>query len=639
MPRSTSHPKKPRAKHHDDAAPVARDVQASLQSIYNDDAQEDLSVFQQGSRWRHVAWVVAAIVLLGVMSASAWWGWVVFQDARQAAGAELDVAWAQGIERVAIGEERSFEVAWRNTSGQVLRDAEVRIQLPTDFTMTSVSPEPSDASLHAWRLGVVAPGEKGVIRIKGFFLGSVGGSTSLQALGIAARSDGAVGQDSDALTLQYDGSVLAGTFTVPERIQAGESFDVKYVLGNLGRETMRAMQLRVVFPSGFLPAVSSTAAYSVDSAERTVMVPVAELKPGEYASLTFSGAFASGFDGEGEFSAAAGTVGVDGGFLPAAQSVSRTAVRAGDLVLQLVANGSAEDVSIVPGATLRTSLRYENTSSETLKHAQITLFAESYLNGTSATGTSLLQWKRLDESRGAVSSTKSRVQTLVYRESNVSSLAELAPHASDTFDIAWPTLKTASGTKDALIRLSAEALIENADGSKRIVRAQPITVAYKTDATLQTSVRYFTEEGAPIGSGPLPPVIGQATTYRVYWSVKKTLHALDQAIVEAMLPSNVQWTGSTESSQGAFRYDAQTRTVRWELGRVDEQRGSVDGWFMVTLVPGTLDVGRFAGLVGEASLRAKDAKRNEFIEQKAASLSTDLRDDEGAVNKGVVRSP
>jgi hypothetical protein len=137
--------------------------------------------------------------------------------------------------------------------------------------------------------------------------------------------------------------------------------------------------------------------------------------------------------------------------------------------------------------------------------------------------------------------------------------------------------------------------------------------------------------------GPLPPLVGKTTVYRVYWKVQKTLHALDEATVTAVLPQIGTWTGKTETSMGAIAYDETTRMVRWTIGKVADGTKEFEGWFEVALTPQSVDVGRFAALLGETSFQARDGRLQEVVRRTKPAVSTDVSNDEGAKGKGVVR--
>ena len=60
--------------------------------------------------------------------------------------------------------------------------------------------------------------------------------------------------------------------------------------------------------------------------------------------------------------------------------------------------------------------------------------------------------------------------------------------------------------------------------------------------------------------------------------------------------------------------------------------------FEVHLTPDAFDIGRFAQLLGETRLEARDPQVNEAVLLSQPGLSTDLSEDEAARGKGVVRA-
>jgi hypothetical protein len=217
--------------------------------------------------------------------------------------------------------------------------------------------------------------------------------------------------------------------------------------------------------------------------------------------------------------------------------------------------------------------------------------------------------------------------------------AQLLPQEEGTIDIEIPTLPVTSSTKDAAIRLTLEGSMDAVgnDRSVRVIRTAPLTFRYRSDVALASEARYFTEEGAPLGAGPLPPVAGKTTSYRVFWSVNKTLHPLENLQVTAVLPASVAWGAASSSQAGTLSYDDATRTVTWSLNRMPEDVDALEASFEIQLTPTEFDVGRFAQLLGESRLSATDPTVSEPVIRALPPLTSDLQNDEGARSKGVVK--
>jgi len=264
---------------------------------------------------------------------------------------------------------------------------------------------------------------------------------------------------------------------------------------------------------------------------------------------------------------------------------------------------------------------------------------ESMLDGVSSTGTTLLDWSALADDGHGATDTKARVQTIRYSKDGLPALAQLVPQEDGTIDLTIPTLDVTTSTKDATIRLTLEGLMASVGKEKslRVIRTNPITLRYRSDASLGSEARYFTEEGAPVGSGPLPPVVKKTTTYRIYWSVNKHLHVLDGMQVSAVLPGSVAFGGNSSTDAGDLSYDPAKRTVTWSLNRIPDGVNQLGAMFDIQLTPAEIDANRFADLLGETTLTASDSDVNEQVVRTVPPLTTDLQNDENAKDKGVVK--
>ncbi len=543
-----------------------------------------------------------------------------------------------GPEQVLLGEEQSYDLVWKNTGTDVVKNVDIRVNLPADFTLTSLDPAPSSANVRLWHLNNLQPNSAGHIRVKGYFVGSLGGQTAIQTLTTYPLEDNQYTSEQTSLkTIVYTGTVLAGNLLFPTRVLAGESVPIRYVIANLGKQPMTNLMARVTLPVGFITNAVATSV-QMDLVNRTLTFPIGVLAPNAFYTANVPGIFASGMSGDAVFIGETGRMSIDGGFLPAAHSESRLAIAPGDVVFHLVANGTDTGRSITAGEPLRAAFEYQNVSGQSLKDISITLAFESLVNGKSTTGTSLLNWNQLSDASQGTSSTKTRLQVIHYNKGNTPLFAELPSQAKGRIEVSLPTLATSTGTKDALIRVSARVYAQvPGENQARELSSQPITLTYRSDAKVSVEARYYSEEGVPMGTGPLPPVVGTSTSYRVFWRVRKSLHDLADAKVSVVLPKIVSWKGKIDAQLGDIVYDEVSRTVTWTLGRVPEGSQEVEGWFDISLTPEALDIGRFASLLGETSFQAQDAHIKETLAQTLPALNTDLSTDEGARGKGVVR--
>jgi len=138
-------------------------------------------------------------------------------------------------------------------------------------------------------------------------------------------------------------------------------------------------------------------------------------------------------------------------------------------------------------------------------------------------------------------------------------------------------------------------------------------------------------------SGPLPPKVGQNTTYTIVWQIKNYLNDLKNVKVRATLPSNVNLTGKflPEEEKDKFVFDNTSREIIWNVSN-DEVLPAGTGVsnngpylvIQVSLLPNQDQIGQNALIIKEAKITAEDQFTGETIESIAPAVDTSLPDDD-----------
>lgn len=616
------------------------DVQMSLERIYRGEMGElpDFASIERSSSSRVVRWILGLGVGVILLSTLAWVGFFAIEPLTNRALAEgLTLALGDTTE-ITLGKEEEIVLTWHNEALQPLASADVRLSFPPEFQFISADPKPTDPKNFVWDLGLLSPRREGVIRVKGLFLGALGEVGTVQAVAnFQGRNTDRKRQVVVQDTLLYKETVLQGTLTASDTVLPGDVVTVQYSLQNQSTQSLENLLARIAIPSGFIPTASTT----MDAETRTLQFRVGSLPAKSLTTVQVTGKFSPEVSGERLFQAQAGQE-RSNGFFPIQRGEKRLNVLAGELVLRMVANGSSEAaISISPGEPVRLLLSYQNTSPETLSAITLTGTVEAIIDGKSVAPAILFPPKQLVLNPVAASSTKAKSVVVTYGKEQIPAFAALAPSTQGTIELFLPTHTLKKATKDALIRIVWQSEIGGIGTTKttRKVALPPLTLRYKSDLDLQVETRYYTEEGAPLGSGPLPPVVGNTTAYRVFWQLGKTLHTAEEIEVRAHLPRISAWSAKTQADSGVIRFDPQTRIVTWKIKRMPEDIGTLTASFEVQVTPEVADAGRFATIVEESSLDAQDATLKETIQRKKPIQTTDLQADEGANGKGVVRKP
>lgn len=607
-----------------------QEIEKSLEAIYQDDAgaMPDLTKFDRvKSRWWVVALAGAAAFVL-VLVAAAWAGFTFFKPFRGFSGQGLSIA-IEGSEHVSLGQDTTYFINYGNRASEPLAAAELRVTFPSDFTAVETDPRPTGDGL-SWRLGSLPVDGHGTIRIRGAFTGAIGTQTAIQVIG--SYRPASFNSDFEALAtkvLSYDESVLVGALSVPAKVLPGDQVAIRYAVENKGAAPLDGLVARLTLPEGFQRNATSTDALD----GREVRIPIGTLAAGASTTVAVVGTFSTGVSGDARVLAETGRIGSDGAFLPNQRTDATFTVLAGDLSLKLVVNGTDVDTTIQYGGVLRFGVGYENTSPEDLKDVTLRLRIESA--ATTTNRAALVDWSAYqDNASGTV-----KGSVVTWSKKQIPSFADLSPREEGTIDLSMRAVEAAVGTSTLAFRAVLEADIKSVGGTavNRTVRATPITIRYLTDAALGAEARYFSEEGAPLGSGPLPPRVGEKTVYRVRWTLAKRFHELKNVKVSATLPKIASWPGNAVADAGEVVYDAERRIVTWTLNRMPEDVADASVEFDVALTPTEADADRFAQIIGETRFEAADAALDQPVLRTWPALTTDLENDEGARGKGVVR--
>lgn len=143
---------------------------------------------------------------------------------------------------------------------------------------------------------------------------------------------------------------------------------------------------------------------------------------------------------------------------------------------------------------------------------------------------------------------------------------------------------------------------------------------------------YFQNDVFP-NQGPIPPRVGETTTYTVIWQVKNFNNDLKNVSVKSALPPDVRLTGKIfpEDQSSKFAFDTQSREIVWEIGDLAAGKGfSGPGptiSFQIAFTPTADQRGKTAILIGESKISAEDQWTEATLEKTASAVDTTLPDD------------
>lgn len=139
-------------------------------------------------------------------------------------------------------------------------------------------------------------------------------------------------------------------------------------------------------------------------------------------------------------------------------------------------------------------------------------------------------------------------------------------------------------------------------------------------------------------AGPLPPTVGQSTTYVINWRIKNYQDNVKNVKVKAVLPQNVNLNDNMfpDSEASHFSFDSKSREILWLVGDLSPNK-EVHLSFQVVLIPNLSQRGLIPQLVGPATVFAENQFTGAVSQSSAQAVSTSLPNDLGSSGGGIVK--
>jgi hypothetical protein len=608
--------------------PVAAEVAEGLKNIFTEsDDHAGLDRFAQTHHSTAKRLMIGIIVFLGLLTAVSWVGFFMFRPQSGGFAGEKVEMMVEGPDTPKASEPVTYLLRWKNGESIALGTASLEIRLPKQFHIIE-SPVQPDGETATWKIGSVAPGQDGQLAIKGVFLAPVDKTMDLQAILTYRPTDFSSDfQKVATKSVKLTGSALELTVVTPPKVLPGDKVTVEYHWKNAGEFALENVRLDAALPDDFVFESADPA-----PAADTRSWAIATTGAGAEGVITVHGSFATGAEGERNLGGSLVLLDETGAAMPQGQTLAATTVFKGDLVAALIMNGQTVAQPIRFGDTQRFAVTWKNSGTMPAEDVELTAVVEA----TPDAG--LLMWNLLkDKAAGVRDGTR-----LTWTKKQVPALARIEPGEEGTLEfevpLAMPPTAVPQDT-DFRVTASLEAKIAKIGGDQvdRTVKTSPIVGRLLSDAVLASEARYFNDDNLPVGTGPLPPKVGERTTYHVNWVVTNTLHELTNLKLSAKLPDGVVWGGWSSVDAGDLKYDASTSKMIWTLNRLPTSVTKLGVSFDVALVPSDDQRGRLASLLEATIFEATDKLTGDAVLETVGPLTTQLPNDDGATGKGKVQ--
>lgn len=557
---------------------------------------------------------IIIIILVGfALGAAGFWYWQKNPYSKEILKIEII-----GPTEAVISEEVEYTVKLKNNGNVRLEETHLIFEFPEHTLFEEGFSRRQEIGYE--KLGDIYPGDEKTFKFKGRFFGKEGEMKTVKALvsfrpkNLKARYD-----RESAFTTIIKSIPLTFDFDIPSKIEVERDFrfslnyysSLNYPLSNLG--------IRIEYPLDFEFLESDPQGLGKTEWE------ISLLNPAEGGRVEIKGKLSGETGQQKTFRASLGIWLKDEFVLLKEISKSVEIDRPGIFVSQRINNQNQYIAN--SGDLLHYEIFFRNVGNEPFLDLSLITTLEG--NGFDFTtiksdlgqfnkGDNFIVWDERD------------VFNLRFLDQGEEGKVEFWVNLKDGWEISSPAKKNAILKNIVLIPKVGKKEFETKVNSKLVI-----------------SQKGYYQDEVFGNSGPIPPKVGEETTYTIIWQAKNYFNDVKNVKVKAVLPSNVRLTGKIfpEEESLKFTFDNDSREIIWTVkdSKTLEAGTGISNSapniaFQVVLTPTSGQIAKTPQVIGRAAITGEDQWTERVVEGRSWAIDTSLLDDPSiSLEQGVVR--
>lgn len=549
---------------------------------------------------KNLVFVIVFAVLLGI--GSFFWYWQGNIYSKEIIRLEI-----LGPTEVTLGEEAEYIVNYKNEGNFRLDSPELIFEPPSG----SIEKEKilKRQTLGSDQLGqAIYPGEERSFSFKMRLFGKEGDIKVVKAyLSYQPKNLKARYESASSFTTKISSVPISLDFDLPSKIEAGKDFIFRLNYFSNTDYLLTDLSLQVDYPFGF-EFIASTPK-SLDKTEWQISV----LNKSEGGRIEITGNI-SGEVGEARIFKAKLGIWKEGEFILLKEITRGAEITELSIYLRQEINANPQYVA-VPGDWLHYKIYFKNIGIDGLTN----VFMVNQLEGDA------LDFGTI---RSDLGNHQEGDSSIVFDWRRVPSLQYLAPKEEGSIDF-WVKVKDDLGNvKNPTIK------------NKVFIGQIKQEFVTKIESKIEIVQKGYFQDEVFGNSGPIPPQVGQPTTYTIMWQIKNYYSDVKNAKAKAVLADNVELTGGIfpEYNIAGFSFDSESREIVWLIGDLERGIGlskpTTTLAFQVALTPRVSQRNQVADIIKEVILTGEDGWTETIMQGSSASIDTSLPDDP-AIEEGM----
>jgi len=541
-------------------------------------------------RNRFIFSIIILAVLAGVIG---YWNWQRNIYSKEVLKLEI-----LGPREVDFLEEIEYIVKYKNNGAVRLEEPRLIFEYPKQVIL----PE-NRTSFQEITLDDIYPGEEKTISFKARLLGKEGenlvakASLSYRPKNLKARYESAT-----TFTTTIKSVPLTFEFDLPSKIESGKNFTFRINYFSNLDYPLTDLRIQVEYPFDFEFITSAPKALE----RNEWLVPVLNQSQGGRIEVTGK---VSGEVGSAKIFKAKLGIFKEGEFILLKETAKGLEIIKPSIYFRQEINGNPQHVAM-PGQWLHYEIYFKNIGDDALNN----LFMVNQLEGEA------FDFETIKSDLGQ---TEPGGNSVIFDWRRVSQFQYLTPMEEGKVDF-WIKLKDDLGrVKNPILR------------NKVFISQVKEEFVTKISSKLEIVQKGYFQDEVFGNKGPIPPKVGETTTYTLIWQVKNYYSDVKDVKVKAFLPRNVELTAGKifpEEEASKFAFDPQSGEIVWSVGDLERGSGittsakSID--FQVAFTPNELQRGQTPEIISEAKITGEDSWTNRILEATSKSINTTLANDE-----------
>jgi uncharacterized repeat protein (TIGR01451 family) len=495
-------------------------------------------------------------------------------------------------------ENSIYKIIFKNDNRASLNNAEILLSYPENFKpKESQNLKIDNLSSSRILLGTIKGYSTETIEISGTFFAAKDSIIYLNAtLEYVPSNLNAKFQSKNQLGININSSPLILEIQAPSEIASGNKVDYVISFRNISAEYFDGVRLKVDYSEGF-SFISSDLAPS----EGNGVWYLGSLKPNQDGKIVVTGNIQGSGDESKIIKAYLGYEDEGGNFIVYNQKETTTKITSTILSIKQYLSEQA-DLNVDAGKTLKYTIEYKNNGDIALRDAIVTEEIDSRV----------LDFSKLDLKNGSYNASR---KVIIWRASEIPGLANLAPGDSGKISFSIPVMNRIpiENDNDKNFSIVSTAKIDSPSipspiGSNKIIASNTITL--KLNSRVVLGVEGYYKDSVFENSGPIPPKVGQETSYTIHWKIINVSNNINDVKVVSSIPSGVKWLGKISPSSEAIIFNERTNQIEWNLGNLNNGVGISkpvrEASFQISIVPQINQIRRTVLLLNSSILTAKD---------------------------------